>query len=648
MASKHAYRPDIDGLRAVAVLAVAAFHGFPAAVPGGFIGVDVFFVISGFLITGILLGQAGEPAQRIRVFYVRRIRRIFPALIVVLAAALAFGTMVLFADELRRLGKLAVASAAFVPNIALWLDGGYFDTAADSKPLVHLWSLGIEEQFYLAWPALLMLGRGGRRLAMLTGLLAIASFGSGMHLIHSDAFAAFYWPQGRAWELLAGAGLAQALHGRAAAEPPPWLRESLAVIGTALIVAGCFALNRKLAFPGALALVPVAGAAGIIAAGPRALVNRVFLAWRPMVAIGLVSYPFYLWHWPLLSFARIVAGGTPSAAIRAACLAASLLLAIATYLWVEKPLRSRERRGTAAILTAAMALVFAAAAWLFLSHGWPGRALNRPFDGPVSRPYGRSVPLDRACLEALHAVPGPKEFCKTDSPAPKFLFIGDSHAMSLYSAVTAGTYKLRAALVAGHGCKLYLGLVNSPEVHGSFESQCEGIAEDALRIAAANPSIGTVIIAQRAPEMSRPSPFLQAGRRLTHAEAFRIGERRMLDSLRALGKRLIFVEDTPVFGFPPNDCEARPPFPAPRDCRLPRAAFLASRAALDAAVGDLRQDIPGLLVMDPIDGFCDSAFCSMRRDGRWLYEDENHLNPTGSLHMLKLMEKAGFLEPTLD
>jgi peptidoglycan/LPS O-acetylase OafA/YrhL len=210
------YRPDIDGLRAVAVLAVVLFHAFPNALSGGFAGVDVFFVISGFLISSILFAQIELGRFSIADFYARRARRIFPALALVLACTLAFGWFILLSDEFRRLGKHMAAGSGFVANLVLWSESGYFDTAADLKPLLHLWSLGIEEQFYLVWPLLLGLA-WSRKVSMwwVLGAGMLMSFGLNIYGVGIDPTGTFFSPLTRFWELLAGAALAWHMHGSA-------------------------------------------------------------------------------------------------------------------------------------------------------------------------------------------------------------------------------------------------------------------------------------------------------------------------------------------------------------------------------------------------------------------------------------------------
>jgi peptidoglycan/LPS O-acetylase OafA/YrhL len=344
------YRPDIDGLRALAVLCVMVFHAFPTALPGGFVGVDLFFVISGFLICTILFNSIEAGTFSVWDFYGRRIRRIFPALILVLASCYAFGWFALFADEYMQLGKHIAAGAGFVSNFVLWQESGYFDNSADTKPLLHLWSLGIEEQFYIIWPLVLWLGyRFRANLLVITVLVATVSFVLNIRGINvkNDLVATFYSPQTRFWELLLGAILAymtlhpiQRLKGLITnAEQRQKIQSAQSLLGLVLVALGVTLISKQSAFPGWWALLPTLGAVLLINAGPKALVNRYLLSNKLMVWIGLISYPLYLWHWPILSFLRIIESEVPKVELRIAALAVSFILATLTYHLVEKPIR---------------------------------------------------------------------------------------------------------------------------------------------------------------------------------------------------------------------------------------------------------------------------------------------------------------------
>lgn len=340
------YRPDIDGLRAIAVLAVVAFHAFPNSITGGFIGVDIFFVISGYLISTIIFKSLDEDTFSFVDFYSRRIKRIFPALIFVLASCFAFGWFALLAGEYKQLGIHIASGAGFVSNLLSWYEAGYFDNAADTKPLLHLWSLGIEEQFYIVWPLLLWLSwRSKLNLLMMTILIAGISFALNMKGVGQDIRATFYSPQTRFWELLCGSILAWMTLYRAnfvfkdGTKIAGYISNAISLIGVLLLGCGLWYVNKDLNFPGAWALIPVASAVLLIMAGPKAWVNQKILSNKFVVWFGLISFPLYLWHWPLLSFARIVKGEVPSSSIRITAVALSIFLAWLTYRLVELPIR---------------------------------------------------------------------------------------------------------------------------------------------------------------------------------------------------------------------------------------------------------------------------------------------------------------------
>ena len=375
------YRPDIDGLRAVAVLAVVLFHAFPSLLPGGFIGVDIFFVISGYLISGIIFSEQASGQFSFSNFYSRRIRRIFPALLLVLISCAVAGWWVLLTDEYAQLGKHMAASAGFVQNWILWHESGYFDQAADLKPLLHLWSLGIEEQFYVVWPLILwVLHKNKLNSLLMAALLLVASLVLCVLTTQSSLIAAFYSPFTRFWEFLLGALLAwHALNRRQTSTPLVFAKwsQALSVLGVLLIVAALLLLDRNRDFPGAWALLPAIGTSLIIYAGPHAFVNRLFLANRLMVFGGLISYPLYLWHWPLLSFSRILVNQPLDVESRVLLLLASVVLAWLTYRLLEQPIRTRyfKNNVTVGVLVALMLAVGGIGYWLYQQGGLASRAV---------------------------------------------------------------------------------------------------------------------------------------------------------------------------------------------------------------------------------------------------------------------------------
>jgi peptidoglycan/LPS O-acetylase OafA/YrhL len=358
------YRPDIDGLRCIAVLLVVAFHVSPDFVHGGFVGVDIFFVISGCLITSIVLDRETFSYTE---FYFRRIRRIFPALITVLITSILIGYSLLSTFDFVQLGKFTIASAAFAANIFLWMHSGYFDTASVRNPLLHLWSLGVEEQFYIVWPALLIFFvRRGASASITIAWVFLSSFVFNIFWIVGHPISTFYLPFTRIWELSAGGLLSsitidnsgrvitylksnasKALWFLKIAVGDRWvtliLHNSLSVIGCSLIIVAVLTVNSTVAFPGFRGLLPVGGAFLILVAR-KAWINRRVLASGPMVAIGLISYPLYLWHWPLLVFARAYKEEPLSWQESCAIVVASFLLAWFTYFYIEKYFRYGELR----------------------------------------------------------------------------------------------------------------------------------------------------------------------------------------------------------------------------------------------------------------------------------------------------------------
>ena len=368
------YRPDIDGLRAVAVLSVVAFHAFPSGMKGGFIGVDVFFVISGFLISTIIFENLERGTFSFTEFYARRVRRIFPSLSVVLLTCIGVGWLVLFPDELNQLGKHIIAGAGFVSNLVLWSEAGYFDNSAETKPLLHLWSLGIEEQFYIIWPLFLwFLWKRNFNSITFTVSIAFISFYLNIKGVKPDPVATFYSPQTRFWELLCGGILAwfllykkskfsiislrlgylfsKIIYRKQPISNDRLFLSFISFLGFFILVYGFWRINKTLNFPGKWAIIPILGAMLIILAGPKAWVNQKILSNKIAVWFGLISFPLYLWHWPLLSFARIVENGVPARSIRILAVLLSIALAWLTMKLVEKPFRFGERRARLKVAT---------------------------------------------------------------------------------------------------------------------------------------------------------------------------------------------------------------------------------------------------------------------------------------------------------
>jgi peptidoglycan/LPS O-acetylase OafA/YrhL len=481
------YRADIDGLRAVAVLAVALFHAFPRLAPGGFVGVDIFFVISGFLISGILFRELEASTFSFAAFYARRVRRIFPALILVLAGCLAAGWFLMQPDQYRVLGREAAAGAAFAANLLLWREAGYFDAAAAAKPLLHLWSLGVEEQYYLIWPAALFLAwRARLNLLWVVLTVAAASFALCVAgLAHHPAMT-FYSPLSRFWELMTGAALAYvALHRPGALARFQDFRAAVG-LGLAAVAIGLF--SNRTPFPGVAALAPVLGAA-LLLSSPGAWLNRKVLASGPLRAIGLVSYPFYLWHWPLLYAVRNLDlwSGAGDRGARALALLVGLLLAVLTYLAVERPIRFGVLRRHAAWPAAAVLALVAAVG--------VATAKTRGFDYRIAPELRRLAAQDvsglgltwrnRVCF--LNPEQDASAFgaqCAGSGHRPELFIWGDSYAATLYQGLDALGAK------RGYSVAQYTASSCPPVIGVDFADRplCKAINEAILRkVAAAKP-----------------------------------------------------------------------------------------------------------------------------------------------------------------
>jgi peptidoglycan/LPS O-acetylase OafA/YrhL len=639
--SRHGYRPDIDGLRAVAVIAVVLYHGWPNFFPGGFIGVDIFFVISGYLITSIIVSELEQGRFSILGFYARRIRRIFPALLLVLGATLGFGWAVLLPAEFRQLGRHIAAGGSFASNLLLWNEAGYFDNAAITKPLLHLWSLGIEEQFYALWPVLLWLVYRRRlNVFLLLGLVFLVSMGANLALVTRDATAAFYSPATRFWELMIGGiGAQAALH------RPPWppaAARAASLAGALLLLAGLLLIRPQDPFPGLWALLPVAGAFLLIMAGPAAPFNRLVLGRKLAVGIGLISYPLYLWHWPLMSFGFIVNGGKPAFLVRVALVAAAFALALLTYRLLELPLRARARRGPV-VGGLAGAMVAAVLAGVLVNvgaireridaHG-AERYLNAlndsDFPGPSFEPYR----YDGVLLQ------------KVNSRAPGItVFLGDSvvqqYGPYIEQALARQPERFRSVVFATAGnCPPIPHVFPLPKVRYAL---CQPTVEAGYAFAS-RPDVQTVVIGGAwygyFTGSGRDMLFDDGARQLAFPapgarEAAYRALAQQIARLTRQGKRVFLLLQPPMGpAFDPRNMITGSRFASIRPLahiapvRLDR--FLADNAAPHARLAAIAR-ANGAELIDPTRFLCAANLCPvLDADGAPVYTDTMHMRPAYS------------------
>ncbi len=637
---EHVYRPDIDGLRAIAVGSVVLFHAFPWMVPGGFVGVDVFFVISGFLITTNILGGLSNDSFSIRGFYDRRVRRIFPALAIVLAATYALGWVSLFDKEFEQLGKHVAGGAFFVSNLLLWAEAGYFDTASEVKPLVHLWSLGIEEQFYIVWPLLLWgMFRFGRRIGanvvVSTIVLLVTSFVLG--LLALDSVGGYYSPISRFWELLIGALLAVVSFGRSSPLLATWStarRDTLAVVGLASIVVPMFTLDGGSAFPGWNALPPTVGAALLIASGPNTVCGRHLLSRRTMIGIGLISYPLYLWHWPLLVYARIIASDVPSTGVRTGAVILSVILAYLTYRLIERPLRfNQHRRAVVAGLVAAVAIIGGVGAYTFQQNGIGQRRFNdvniaidpgEVRDIDVISSFGCGLPFD---VEELFAD------CRTDvRGSASYALIGDSKATTLIGGFMRTSVDDRYWTILGGtlGLGSAVPLISDDPAHERFQP----LIVPAVDTVVADPLIEVVVL-QGAVRAMFEFPVETEFSWLPDSPLYSKVESALRETVRRLvdgDKNVVLYVDNPALAAPQDCSERRSTIgflnsllvtdnPA---CTTTRIQFLSDTEKYRAMLDRIAADFEGsVTVFDATDVFCDDTCDHIVNDVR-LYSYTDH------------------------
>jgi peptidoglycan/LPS O-acetylase OafA/YrhL len=654
-----AYRPDIDGLRALAVTLVIAYHVVPGWLPGGFTGVDVFFVISGFLITRLIRDELDHGRFDLKSFYARRVRRIVPALLVVLGCTWVVSWWTLLPGEFRWFGASLLWCAPFLANVFFAHAAGYFDPPVNANVLLHLWSLGVEEQFYLLWPLLLLQAARLRVVRPALWAVFLTSFAISVVGARIAPVAHFYLPGPRAWELTAGGLLALQTHWSCALPRAPWA-PAVAGTGLALIFAGAILLGPNDDFPGVWAALPVGGAVLIIAAGSNAAPNRL-LGSPPLRAIGRRSYSLYLWHWPVLAFAHIVWGSQLSAGLLAGALAVTGALAALTYEFVEQPMRrvSLTPRAVPALLAGLLACTLLGRATA--ADDIPGRLSKAAFSAWEAATVdwhirGAGTVQQRGEFELLHL---------PTARASTTLFIGDSHLQQYWprieSIVAANPHRARSVLFAAYaGCPILPGMdaLRQPR-------DCNGFFEYATA-QAWQPQVDTVVFAafwelyllseyslERQHGVYRSDDLWRRRLRLNSPATDAALERfaQLLRALTAHGRRVFIVLSNPT------SPQFAPPALVPAWLRLGRRVPEEFRApdpgaidvtAYEAYVAPLMQRLRavalagGAQVLEPRATLCTQMRCpTLGADGTPLYIDSNHLRASYA------RERASFLDPTL-
>jgi peptidoglycan/LPS O-acetylase OafA/YrhL len=623
VAPERGYRPDLDGLRAIAVLAVLAYHLDVPWISGGFVGVDVFFVLSGFLITRMIAGELDRGEFSLAHFYERRIRRIVPAFVVMSLATTAAATIFLLPDELQRYGQSLAAAAVSASNIYFFENSGYFDPNGATKPLLHTWSLGVEEQFYIIFPLLLMAIFRWRRDLLTTAvwITFAVSLAVSIVLLKAHPLATFYLLHARAWELLAGAIVALQL----IPAPKSVAQSEIArALGLAAILAAAIFYSDATPFPGAAALLPCLGTTAAIWAGPTGgTLGWRILTWRPMVFVGLISYSLYLWHWPLIVFAKMAVLAPLTPLQQLAVAAAAFVLAVLSWRFVEQPFR---RRGTQAI--PARTIFRAGAAALVSLAGFGGVLIAA--DGMPSR-YSASV-LAMAAASA-DASPWRQEchfngqrsasFDKTcilgGAVPPQIVVWGDSHGAELSAALGDHAKNLGLSIreVTRSAC---------PPAQGfrSFSGRACAAFNTSILDSLKREAPKTIVLASYSMRWNRDTP-----------EQFWPGIEQTASALRAAGHRVIMVGPVPDIPHGPGIPAAVARWSA--DGHDPAAfSFKVKSAELAAVEQRLRAiaDRAGAVFVPLSPKLCANDRCRAYADGAVLYFDNNHLSMHGAKHIV--------------
>jgi len=615
------YRPEIDGLRALAVVPVILFHAGFELFSGGFVGVDVFFVISGYLITTILIEDIENNRFSIVNFYERRARRILPALFFVMFACIPFAWMWMLPGQLRDFSQSLMAVGLFSSNILFWLESGYFEPAAEAKPLLHTWSLAVEEQYYVLFPIFLFFAWrfGKNRVFFIIVILAAISLGLSEWGWRNQAAANFYLAPTRAWELFAGSLAAFVVLKRGVQS-----NNTLSLIGLAAILFAILAYDESTPFPSLYALVPVAGVALLVLfAGAETLAAKL-LSTRFFVALGLISYSAYLWHQPLFAFARMRLSENPSSEFMLLLSILSIVLAIFSWRYIEKPFRDKgkifaSKRALLRTVIPSFILFMCIGFFGYINDGFEER-FARLFDGDVNHSeFLEYVDINYIDCEPKLIADEALEWqgflrCKqTQEGNPDWVLLGDSHAEHLFLGLAESFPSTNIVYYIFAG-KPYL-------------------SSDRFR------SIFDVLLSADTPQ--KVFLTMHYVSRLERTDDLIAGFGETIGALQSAGHEVILVGDVPRYDTHPEDCLfAISVLAAENQCSIDITDAMQQASDYHDTLTKLSVDFS--ISYYPISGpLCTEYQCSMIQGSTILYRDKDHLNIPGSIligkHLANLM-----------
>lgn len=647
------YRSDIDGLRTIAVMPVIFYHAGMRFFSGGYVGVDIFFVISGFLITSLIVNDLEKDRFTIASFYVRRIKRIFPALYFLLFCVFCLSFFSLMPSHFEGFGKSVVSTVLFGSNILFWRESGYFDAQAETKPLLHTWSLGVEEQFYIFFPVILMLifKYGNKKFIRWALGIFIVSLALSIYGTQTRPEAAFYLIPFRAWELMVGALLALGFYPKT--EKFAYLN-IMSFAGVLMIAYSIFAFDSTTPFPGYHALIPCIGAALIIMSEGSAVSQ--LLKFKPMVWVGLLSYSLYLWHWPLFALRNYWENIRIDAFYKSNLFLILLTFAFASFSFfiVERPLRVAKIERKKLFFSASFAVMFfgcLAGGYVVYAKGLPGRM---PSETRGYIDVGKGAFEVPACYGYDPAKITYKGLCRLGDPKqePSFVLWGDSHALALSDGIDEYGKKKHVAgiLAVKAACVPLLGVTraNMPKTFKcpEFNEKIADVIED-------HDNIRTVLLAGRWETVANggSAHFLVSDAETKKAsddeniKVFKRGLERTLGRILPMERNVYFVMDNPEFPYDvPRELAKQsvlkhylPKLASGSDVSIPYTRYLKRNSKLFVMLADLKQSYY-FNVINPAIRLCEDKRCRSEAFGKSLYMDDNHLSPYGSVFTVGLIE----------
>ncbi len=634
------YRADIDGLRAIAVLPVVFYHLGFNIFSGGYVGVDIFFVISGYLITSVILREVSANEFSILKFYERRIRRIYPALFALVAFTVLASAWLYDAKNFLDFGKSVVAATFFYSNILFWGETGYFDGSAVLKPLLHTWSLAVEEQFYIFFPltVFLVVRFFKSKLPLIMISIAVASFAWSIYAVGQNPEDAFYLAPMRTWELLMGSVLALNIIPMQVNQS---LRNGLGLVGLGLILTSVVAYSDYTLFPGLAALPPTLGAALIIYSGTNGSSwTRSVLSLSPAVFIGQISYSLYLWHWPIIVFTKYYAINPLTIGQIVIVLLTTFVISVLSWRFIETPFReinflTRKQIFSYAILTMTVTAVIGGI--IYFNDGFRSR-----YDANKNLNFHSKKSPWHECIRQKSAPPCP---IGHNSNLPKFLVWGDSHSRALTTGIGISAEKQGVAgyLAAERGCPPLLDIVKTYK-------DCQMFSETVIRFIEEHTELQTIILVARwaisaegtryKTEFGRPVVLIDVANleseNQTNAVLFSLGLNRTVAKLLTLQRKVVIVSQVPEIGYD-----------------VPSAYFIAERSGRNAndiidptlneyfdrnqvvrkTIDELVTKNPAIEVINPWKALCDQQKCLSIKDGQPLYSDDDHLSTFGSQYI---------------